>query len=78
MSTPERTCVGCRQKAAKTELLRVVADQAGQVVIDYRQSAPGRGAYLHPECLTANLRKRVLERALRVVLPDSWQPWPAA
>jgi predicted RNA-binding protein YlxR (DUF448 family) len=77
MSTPERTCVSCRQKAAKAELLRLVADQDGRVLIDHRQRALGRGAYLHPECLTGNLRKRVLERALRVVLPESWQTWPA-
>ena len=51
-----RTCIGCRQRAAKSELLRVVAGDRGlacEVVPDPAGRAPGRGAHLHPttECL---------------------------
>ncbi|MEO5653783.1 MAG: YlxR family protein [Marmoricola sp.] len=71
---PVRTCVGCRRRAAKRELLRVVAgtDAAGQdtiwhVVPDPRGTASGRGAHLHPtaECLALAERKRAFVRALR-------------
>ncbi|MET0839585.1 MAG: YlxR family protein [Marmoricola sp.] len=68
---PVRTCVGCRERAAKRELLRVVAgtDAEGQwlVVPDPRGTAPGRGAHLHPtpECLALAERKRAFTRALR-------------
>jgi len=71
VSRPVRTCVGCRKRAAKEELLRVVADDLGdgpEVIPDPRGHAPGRGAHLHPtpECLELALRRRAFARALRV------------
>ncbi|MEU9386974.1 YlxR family protein [Streptomyces sp. NPDC048279] len=67
---PERTCVGCRQRAAKTELLRIVAVE-GECVPDPRGTLPGRGAYVHPAqvCLDQAERRRALPRALRVPGP---------
>jgi len=66
-----RTCIGCRQRAAKSDLLRVVAADRGaglEVVPDPAGRAPGRGAHLHPvpECLDLALRRRAFPRALRV------------
>ena len=65
-----RTCLGCRQRAAKSELLRVVASDRGaglEVVPDPARRAPGRGAHLHPttDCLALALRRRAFPRALR-------------
>jgi predicted RNA-binding protein YlxR (DUF448 family) len=65
-----RTCVGCRQRATKRELLRVVAGDRGsglEVLPDPGGRAPGRGAHLHPsaECLELALRRRAFARALR-------------
>ncbi|RNL65095.1 YlxR family protein [Nocardioides marmoriginsengisoli] len=63
---PVRTCIGCRERAAKRELLRVVAGE-GTVVPDPGGSAPGRGAHLHPTlaCFELAERKRAFARALR-------------
>ena len=63
---PVRTCIGCREKAAKRELLRVVAGD-GTVVPDPGGSAPGRGAHLHPSlaCFELAERRRAFTRALR-------------
>jgi predicted RNA-binding protein YlxR (DUF448 family) len=63
-------CVGCRAKAAKTELLRVVAVE-GHLVPDLRGRLPGRGAHLHPEpgCLAQAEKRRAFPRALRVAGP---------
>ena len=69
---PVRTCIGCRQRTAKSELLRVVAgsdtDGHPAVVPDPRGRAAGRGAHLHPttECLEQAVRRRAFARALRV------------
>lgn len=66
MNPTFRTCVGCRQRTAKGDLVRIV--QAGtELVVDERQVAPGRGAYLHRElrCLEQAVRKRAFGRALR-------------
>jgi predicted RNA-binding protein YlxR (DUF448 family) len=59
--------VGCRERAPKSDLLRVVA-VAGDLVPDPRGRLPGRGAYLHPDisCLESAVRRRALGRALRV------------
>ncbi|MFJ6720239.1 MULTISPECIES: YlxR family protein [unclassified Streptomyces] len=63
---PERTCVGCRERAAKSDLLRIVA-VGDECVPDPRGTLPGRGAYLHPAvvCLDQAVRRRAFPRALR-------------
>lgn len=64
-------CIGCRQRSAKNQLLRLVtgvnADGETAVVFDLAQTAPGRGAYLHPnrECLELAERRHAYARALR-------------
>ncbi|WP_335981467.1 MULTISPECIES: YlxR family protein [Streptomycetaceae] len=70
---PERTCIGCRQRAAKSDLLRVAAS-GGACVPDLRGTLPGRGAYLHPAlaCLDLAVRRRAFARAFRgPVAPDT-------
>lgn len=62
----ERRCVGCGQKRAKAELQRVVVDGEGQLVLDPRQRAMGRGAYLCGlPCLEAAVRRKAFGRAFR-------------
>ncbi|MDQ8707034.1 YlxR family protein [Streptomyces sp. LHD-70] len=74
---PERTCVGCRERAAKTDLLRIVmaagegAEDSGKgvrLVPDPRGTLPGRGSYVHPAlvCLDMAVRRRAFLRAYRV------------
>ncbi|WP_189866509.1 YlxR family protein [Streptomyces poonensis] len=67
---PERTCVGCRERAAKADLLRIVAIEE-HCVPDPRGTLPGRGAYIHPApvCLDQAVRRRAFPRALRVPGP---------
>ena len=67
---PERTCVGCRERAAKADLLRIVAIE-DECVPDPRGTLPGRGAYVHPAlvCLDQAVRRRAFPRALRVPGP---------
>ncbi|WP_329378657.1 YlxR family protein [Streptomyces sp. NBC_01351] len=63
---PERTCVGCRERAAKSDLLRIVEIE-GECAPDPRGTLPGRGAYVHPAmvCLDQAVRRRAFPRALR-------------
>ena len=63
---PVRTCVGCRARAAKSDLLRVVAVD-GALLPDPRGTSHGRGAHLHrdPDCLALAERRRAFNRALR-------------
>ena len=45
---PQRQCMGCRERKAKRELIRVVRGPEGTVSLDFSGKAPGRGAYLCP------------------------------
>jgi len=65
---PQRTCVACRTARAKRELVRVVRSPAGELSVDLRGKAPGRGAYLDPDpgCLERGLAEGVLARALEI------------
>lgn len=67
--------MGCRARAPKSELLRVVAG-AGEVLPDPRGRLPGRGASLHPAvgCLDLAERRRVFPRALRLPGPLDTAP----
>ncbi|MFI1757708.1 YlxR family protein [Streptomyces sp. NPDC020571] len=67
---PERTCVGCRERAVKNELLRTVAIE-GHCTPDPRGTLPGRGAYVHPVpvCVDQAVRRKAFPRALRVPGP---------
>ena len=46
---PQRTCVACGRKRAKHELLRLLTDGEGNVVVDPDHRGVGRGVYLCPE-----------------------------
>ncbi|WKU47317.1 YlxR family protein [Streptomyces sp. VNUA116] len=63
---PERTCVGCRERAAKGDLLRIVMIE-GACVPDLRGTLPGRGASVHPTlvCLDLAVRRRAFPRAFK-------------
>ena len=66
--TPQRTCVVCRSTTAKRTLHRIVRSPAGTVAYDPTGKAPGRGAYLcgQPACLDMAVRRRSIQRALKV------------
>lgn len=65
---PERTCVACRQKRPKWELVRIVRTPLGTLEIDSRGKKAGRGAYLCKlqSCWEVGLTKKRLEHALKV------------
>jgi uncharacterized protein len=72
---PVRTCVGCKARAAKFSLLRLVV-AGDDIVPDPQARQPGRGAYLHPSlaCFELAQRRRVFSRALRVQGSPSTAP----
>ena len=70
---PQRQCMGCRERKAKRELIRVVRSPEGEVSLDFGGKKNGRGAYIcpNPECLKKARKSRALERALSVEVPES-------
>lgn len=69
---PMRQCVGCREMKAKKELVRVVRSPEGEISLDFRGKAPGRGAYVCPqaECLRRAIKSKALERGLDCQIPQ--------
>ena len=69
---PMRQCLGCREMKPKKELIRVVRSPEGEISLDFRGKANGRGAYLCPDagCLKKAIRAKALERAFETTIPE--------
>ena len=46
-----RTCVVCRRKRQKEDLLRLISDPSGKIIADIDGVLDGRGAYVCEACL---------------------------
>lgn len=69
---PERTCMGCNQKKAKKDLIRIVKNKEGQINVDKTGKLEGRGAYICDsiECLERVIKSKRLERALEIKIDN--------
>ena len=69
---PMRQCMGCRERKAKREMIRVVRLTDGNVSLDFSGKLNGRGAYIcpDPECLQKARKSKSLERSLEVPIPE--------
>ena len=70
---PMRQCVGCREMKPKRELIRVVRSPEGEISLDFKGKAPGRGAYIcpAPACLKQAIKAKALERAFSTQIPEA-------
>lgn len=69
---PLRRCLATGEQFPKKELLRVVRTPEGNVVVDEKGKANGRGAYISRslEAVEIAKKKKVFERELEVAIPD--------
>ena len=69
---PQRQCMGCRERKAKREMIRVVRGTGGTVSLDFSGKLNGRGAYICPDpaCLQKARKAKSLERSLEVPIPE--------
>ncbi|MGM9602904.1 MAG: RNase P modulator RnpM [Faecousia sp.] len=69
---PQRQCMGCRERKAKRELIRIVRGTDGNVSVDFSGKLNGRGAYIcpDPECLRKAQKAKSLERSLETPIPE--------
>lgn len=68
---PMRQCLGCREMKPKKTLIRVVRSPEGEISLDFRGKASGRGAYVCPDpaCLKKAIRAKALEHAFSARIP---------
>ena len=69
---PQRQCMGCRERKAKRDMIRVVRTTEGSVMLDFSGKLNGRGAYVcpDPECLKKAQKSKALDRCLEVTIPQ--------
>ena len=70
---PLRTCVACREKKPKTEMLRVVRSPEGPITLDFTGKKNGRGAYIcDNEACVKKLRKaKLLNKVFSAPVDDA-------
>lgn len=68
---PMRQCLGCREMKPKRELIRVVRSPDGEISLDFKGKASGRGAYICPDsaCLKKAVKAKALEKAFSMSIP---------
>ena len=69
---PMRVCIGCQQKIAKKELIRVVRTPDGEAVLDSTGKKSGRGAYLcrRQDCFKKAIKGKRLEKNLQMPVDE--------
>lgn len=70
---PSRTCIGCGTQKSKTELIRIVKTQSGEIKLDKTGKLPGRGAYIcdKSECLNLAIHSKKLEKTFETKIEES-------
>lgn len=62
---PIRSCIGCRKTGSPASLMRMVLVD-GKVMFDQRQTAPGRGAWVHRKCLKLAIDRKAFKWAFKL------------
>ena len=71
MSSPVRSCVACRLRKSKKDLIRVASISGDLVSVDLKAKVQSRGAYICSDldCLMRARRIKALDRALKCRIP---------
>lgn len=69
---PMRQCMGCGERKEKKDLIRIIRTPEEEIVLDKSGRKNGRGAYLcdNVECLRRAQKRRAMEKALNMQVPD--------
>jgi predicted RNA-binding protein YlxR (DUF448 family) len=69
-----RTCVGCRQRDLKKNLVRAIAEN-GVVRVDLAARLPGRGVWFHQDCSQLVLDRNGFRKALGEASTAEFEAW---
>ena len=66
-------CLGCNEMKPKMELIRVVRSPEGEISLDFKGKAAGRGAYIcrSAECLEKARKARRFEKSFSCKIEES-------
>ena len=70
---PQRTCIGCKVKKDKKDLIRIVKNKENKITLDRTGKANGRGAYIcdNIQCLEKAIKTKALERTFEMNISES-------
>ena len=70
---PMRMCLGCSEMKPKKEMVRVVRSPEGEISLDLKGKAAGRGAYIcrSTECFEKARKARRFEKAFSCRIEES-------
>ena len=65
---PQRTCIGCKEKKDKKDLIRIVKDKDGNITLDR-----SRGAYIcdNIQCLEKAIKTKALARTFEMNIDET-------
>ena len=68
----QRMCIGCNTKKDRRELIRIVMQKSGDIVLDKTGKTDGRGAYIcnNIDCLEKVIKSKKLERVFEKNIED--------
>ena len=69
---PVRTCMGCKEKKEKKQLIRIVKNKMNEISLDRTGKQEGRGAYIcdNIECLEKIIKSKRLEKIFDIKISD--------
>ncbi|SHJ29454.1 RNase P modulator RnpM [Lutispora thermophila] len=70
---PMRKCLGCNEMKPKKEMIRVVRSPEGNVSMDLKGKASGRGCYICPtvECFESAIKAKRIQHALETQIDEA-------
>ena len=70
---PQRTCIGCKEKKDKKDLIRIVKDKEGNITLDKTGRSNGRGAYIcdNIQCLEKAIKTKTLARTFEMEIEET-------
>ena len=70
-SKETRTCIGCREKHNKYDLMRIV-NLDSKITVDFKQNLKGRGTYIckSQECFNKVIKNKSLSKAFKIKISD--------
>lgn len=71
--TPERSCLVTKEKLPKQELIRIVKNKNGEILVDLTGKINGRGAYIKKDAdvLEKAIKTKALERTFECPIPET-------
>ena len=68
-----RMCCICKNRYNKNEMIRLVKQKSGEILVDLSGKMNGRGAYIckNPDCLERVKNQKILSRLFKCEIPSA-------